>query len=144
MRCGRGTQKCLLLNGDRAFPMAQLACNVGDTGDARSISESGRSPGEGKWPSTPVRAWRMPWTGEPGGLQSTGSQSVRHNWKTGQHAMGMGRRSHFYTLLSGWTLSVLGMVGNTIEIATWIRLEIIMLSEVRERKFHMTPLPCGI
>ena len=54
MQCGRGTQKCLLLNGDRAFPMAQLTCNVGDTGDARSISESGRSPGEGKWPSTPV------------------------------------------------------------------------------------------
>ena len=54
MRCGRGTQKCLLLNGDRASPMAQLACNVGDTGNARSISESGRSPGEGKWPSTPV------------------------------------------------------------------------------------------
>ena len=24
-------------------------------------------------------AWRIPWTEEPGGLQSTGSQRVRHN-----------------------------------------------------------------
>ena len=23
-------------------------------------------------------AWRIPWTGEPGGLQSMGSQRVRH------------------------------------------------------------------
>ena len=25
-------------------------------------------------------AWRIPWTEEPGGLQSLGSQRVRHNW----------------------------------------------------------------
>ena len=27
-------------------------------------------------------AWRIPWTEEPGGLQSMGSQRVRHNWVT--------------------------------------------------------------
>ena len=26
-----------------------------------------------------ILAWRIPWTEEPGGLQSTGSQSIRHN-----------------------------------------------------------------
>ena len=26
-----------------------------------------------------VLAWRIPWTGEPGGLQSTGSQRVGHD-----------------------------------------------------------------
>ena len=26
-----------------------------------------------------IPAWRIPWTEEPGGLQSTGSQRVRHN-----------------------------------------------------------------
>ena len=26
-----------------------------------------------------VLAWRIPWTGEPGGLQSTGSLRVRHD-----------------------------------------------------------------
>ena len=27
-----------------------------------------------------ILAWRIPWTEEPSGLQSTGSQRVRHNW----------------------------------------------------------------
>ena len=26
-----------------------------------------------------ILAWRVPWTAEPGGLQSTGWQRVRHN-----------------------------------------------------------------
>ena len=26
-----------------------------------------------------ILAWRIPWTEEPGGLQSVGSQRVRHN-----------------------------------------------------------------
>ena len=26
-----------------------------------------------------ILAWRVPWTEEPGGLQSMGSQGVRHN-----------------------------------------------------------------
>ena len=26
-----------------------------------------------------ILAWRIPWTEEPGGLQSTGLQGVRHN-----------------------------------------------------------------
>ena len=29
-----------------------------------------------------ILAWRIPWTEEPGGLQSTGSQRVRHDWVT--------------------------------------------------------------
>ena len=31
-----------------------------------------------------VLAWRIPWTGEPGGLQSTGLQRVGHNLVTEQ------------------------------------------------------------
>ena len=27
-----------------------------------------------------IHAWEIPWTGEPRGLQSKGSQRVRHNW----------------------------------------------------------------
>ena len=27
-----------------------------------------------------IFAWRIPWTGEPGGLQSMGLQRVGHNW----------------------------------------------------------------
>ena len=29
-----------------------------------------------------ILAWRIPWTEEPGGLQSMGLQRVRHNWAT--------------------------------------------------------------
>ena len=29
-----------------------------------------------------ILAWRIPWTDKPGGLQSMGSQRVRHDWDT--------------------------------------------------------------
>ena len=32
-----------------------------------------------------ILAWRIPWTEEPGGLQSMGSERVGHNWVTEQH-----------------------------------------------------------
>ena len=30
-----------------------------------------------------IPAWRIPWTEKPGGLQSTGSQKVGHDWAAG-------------------------------------------------------------
>ena len=32
-----------------------------------------------------ILAWRITWTEEPGGLQSIGSQTVRHNWISNTH-----------------------------------------------------------
>ena len=32
-----------------------------------------------------ILAWEIPWTEEPGGLQSIGSQSVKHDWATNTH-----------------------------------------------------------
>ena len=29
-----------------------------------------------------ILAWKIPWTEEPGGLQSKGSQRVEYNWAT--------------------------------------------------------------
>ena len=37
---------------------------------------------KGMAPHSSILAWRIPWTEEPGGLQSMGSQRVRHNWVT--------------------------------------------------------------
>ena len=54
----------------------ESAYNVGDPG---SIPGSGRSPGEGNGNRLQYSCWRIPWTEEPGGLQSTGSQRVRHD-----------------------------------------------------------------
>ena len=39
----------------------------------------GRSPGGGHGTHSSILAWRIPWTKEPGGLQSIGSQRVRHD-----------------------------------------------------------------
>ena len=35
---------------------------------------------EGMATHSSILAWRIPWTEEPGGLQSMGSQRVGHNW----------------------------------------------------------------
>ena len=65
---------------NRGFPggseVKASACNAGDLG---SIPESGKSPEKEMATYSSVLAWRIPWTEEPGGLQSTGSQRIRHN-----------------------------------------------------------------
>ena len=53
----------------------ESACNVGDMG---SIPGFGRMEKE-KATHFSILAWRIPWTEEPHGLQSMGSQRVRHN-----------------------------------------------------------------
>ena len=52
------------------------ACNAGDLG---SIPGLGRSPGEGNGNPLQYSCLENPIDGEPGGLQSTGSQRVGHN-----------------------------------------------------------------
>ena len=51
-------------------------------GDIRDVSSSlGREAAleEGMATHSSILAWRIPWTEEPGGLQSIGSQRVKHN-----------------------------------------------------------------
>ena len=50
-----------------------------DTGDAGSIPGSRRSPGGGNGNDSSILVWKIPWTEEPGGLWSIGSQRVRHD-----------------------------------------------------------------
>ena len=54
----------------------ESACSAGDLG---SIPGLGRSPGVGMATHCSILAWRSPWTEEPGGLQTMGSQRVRHS-----------------------------------------------------------------
>ena len=56
-----------------------LPDNVGDAGDMGSVPGLGRSPGEGMATHASILAWRISWMEEPGGLQSMGSQRVRHD-----------------------------------------------------------------
>ena len=54
--------------------------NEGEIRDTGLIPGSGRSLGGGCMAThTSILAWRIPWTEEPGGLQSVGSQRVRHD-----------------------------------------------------------------
>ena len=50
------------------------ACNAGDPG-----SIPGRAMAKGMTAQSSILVWRISWTEEPGGLQSTGSGRVRHN-----------------------------------------------------------------
>ena len=54
----------------------EFACNARDPG---LIPGSERSLGEGIATHSNILVWRIPWTEEPGGLQSMGSHRVRHN-----------------------------------------------------------------
>ena len=66
----------LLLASPVAQKSKESACNAGDVG---SVPRLGRSTGEGSGNPPSILAWIIPWTEEPGGLQSIGSQRVRHN-----------------------------------------------------------------
>ena len=50
----------------------ESACSAGDTGDKCSIPGLERSPGGGYGNPLQYSCWRLPWTEEPGGLQSLG------------------------------------------------------------------------
>ena len=41
---------------------------------------------KGMAPHSSILAWRIPWTEEPGGLQSIGLQKVGHGWNNLVHA----------------------------------------------------------
>ena len=65
-----------------ALVVKNLPVNAGDIRDADSIPGSGRSPGRGNGNSlthSSILDWRIPWTEEPGGLQSMGLQIVGHD-----------------------------------------------------------------
>ena len=61
-----------------ALVVRNLSADAGDIRDVGSIPGSGRFPGGGHGNSS-ILAWRIPWTEETDGLQSMGSQRVRHN-----------------------------------------------------------------
>ena len=52
-----------------------------------------------------ILAWRIPWTVEPGGLQSVGLQTVRHSWATNtfQFRRPQGRREKKLLLHENFT-----------------------------------------
>ena len=56
------------------------SADAGDTRDTGLIPGLGRSPGEGNGNPLQYSCLEIPWTEEPGGLQSTRPQRVGHDW----------------------------------------------------------------
>ena len=66
--------------------MAQTAKNLPAMREAWVQSLGQEDPlEEGMATHSIILAWRIPWTEEPGGLQSTGLQRVRHDGGTNFH-----------------------------------------------------------
>ena len=70
-----------------ALGVKNLPPNAGDIRDSSSIPRLGTSPGGGGGhiaTHSSILAWKIPWIEESGGLQSMGSQRVRHDLATKQ------------------------------------------------------------
>ena len=64
---------------NRTFPVAQMVTNLPAMQETQDQSLGQEDPLEKKMAIHPsVCAWRIPWIEDPGGLQSMGSQRVRH------------------------------------------------------------------
>ena len=88
------------------------ACQCRRHRDSVSVPGSGRSPGGG--PGNPLQysCWRIPWTEEPDGLQSLGSQRVGHDRSS---------LAHTHTLLVPPKLTL-----DTTEWLNWTELKITL------------------
>ena len=76
-----------------------LPASAGDLRDKALIPRSGRSPGKENGSHSNILAWRIPWTEEPGGLQSIGLQRPGHDWNglactPASGCWDLGRRTH--------------------------------------------------
>ena len=69
-----------LLSATRASLVAQTVKRLSAMQETRVRSLGWEDPLEKEMPAhSSILAWKIPWTAEPGGLQSKGSQRVRHN-----------------------------------------------------------------
>ena len=65
------------------FPGASAVKKLlANSGDANSVPGSGRSLEKEMATHSSILAWKISWTEEPGRLQLTGPQRVRHNLAT--------------------------------------------------------------
>ena len=65
-----------------AFKLNKLIFNLYSLTKTIYLSSLTAGPEKAMASHSSTLAWEIPWTEEPGGLQSTGSLRVRHNWAT--------------------------------------------------------------
>ena len=74
------TAFCLNMGFPGGVIKKEPACQCRRLRDACSIPGTERASGGGHGTHSSILAWRIPWTEEPGGLESTESKRVRHGW----------------------------------------------------------------
>ena len=80
---GNGGKGSSLFTPILEFPITQMVKNLPAMQETWVRSLGQEDPLEkGKATHSSILAWRIPWTEEPGGLQSVGSQRFRHDWTT--------------------------------------------------------------
>ena len=73
-------------SGNTASLVAQLVKNLPAVWETRVQSLGWEDPLEKEMAThSSTLAWKIPWTEEPGRLQTTGLQRVRHDWATSFH-----------------------------------------------------------
>ena len=74
------------------FLVAQMVKNLHARGEPWVWSLGQEEPLEMRMSTlSGILAWRIPWSEEPGGIQSMGSQRVGHDWATNTHTYTSGR-----------------------------------------------------
>ena len=78
----------------------ESTCNAGDRREKeKRVQSLGQEDPLGEEMATHsiILAWKIPWTEEPGGLQSMGSQRVGHDWATEPTHMHTHTHTHTHT-----------------------------------------------
>ena len=99
---------------------------------------------EGRATPCSIFAWRIPWTEEPGGLQPTGSQRVRHDWGTPTHVVVAGATGDEGGYPRVWaglyvksTYLLLHLTVNLTTLFTFLSLKIsLWLFKLLSQTFH--------
>ena len=103
--------------------------------ETRVLSLGGKDPLEkGMATHSSILAWRIPWTEEPGGLQSVGSQRVRHNWIS-MHAYwctgisSVQSLSRVWLFVTPWTAACQASlsINNSQSLLKLMSIELVML-----------------
>ena len=78
-----------------------------------------------------ILSWRIPWTEKPDGLQSVGSQRVRHDWETNTHILFLQKKKKkVIGILIGIALNQAILLGSDILILNLLTMSMICVSTI--------------
>ena len=118
-----------------------LPVSAGEVRDAGVILGSGRSPGEGNGNPLQDSCLRIPWTEEPGRLQSMGSQRVRHNWSEKMNFFWAHKKFEKMNKMCSWSFKKIETIDSQTHQEEKERIKKIAW-EMKKEELHLTPQKC--